>query len=700
EQAGTDVDPVGEKDEATRVTLPAAAFEPKGDIRKSYSGQKISEAYKKTPAVQTFKHDGKLFTVTGMQHFGNGSRRIEADGWELIPPGQFKGPKYKNPDARSAAIEKDATLRGNYAGLMVTVRGAPMVMSYNKVIFDNGEPRQIEDTTPMRDAMDDEIDEDIEDGVLEAEPAAGTTADGFPARGRGDDGGADTWQQINGIGLGDVVRAKDRKEGEVKLLFTAHGKKGGKAVSRARILFKPEGKEAYEQHHDVKNLTRISGPVANPDASDLFGGEPTTAAAAAAAQEDPLRKLTGYELFQRIKVARMEQSPELPALEAEDARREALKDSRNPNQSGIAEHLGIMRDSGIANMQGGSGVSYNYDLAANESHTFTEDEIDTIVFTLKRKLPAILDKADELTKRVEKATDAQLLAMLKEPVAIAPRGKYDKAEVFGSVAENRILSSIVTGAMKKKRGDTKRLGEVLEAGNLYDDAGLHYYAGDYRRGIAAKPPARRERSRAGVQHEYTRESARAEAARNIDEARAKGKIHGFALNGKPWAPITRPVMTLDQLRAWVNQTTSSVDRIKPAAAPDLELNAPAAASPDDDAIAQAKADLNDALGDLGDIFNPRNNIVPDEQNVLPVLSRVMDAAFRLGYHSFKKASKFVLDTIRQKLGSDVANAITLDHLQGAYIAMSGKYRDKGADSKRDVVAVEDLAEIEAEQADP
>ena len=84
-------------------------------------------------------------------------------------------------------------------------------------------------------------------------------------------------------------------------------------------------------------------------------------------------------------------------------------------------------------------------------------------------------------------------------------------------------------------------------------------------------------------------------------------------------------------------------------------------------------------------------MIPEQEHkLLPVLTRAMDAAFRAGYYTFKQAAKFVLDTIRAKLGADVADAITLDHLQGAYIGMAGKYKEQGATSKREVVAVESL----------
>jgi hypothetical protein len=113
---------------------------------------------------------------------------------------------------------------------------------------------------------------------------------------------------------------------------------------------------------------------------------------------------------------------------------------------------------------------------------------------------------------------------------------------------------------------------------------------------------------------------------------------------------------------------------------------------------KAAQDLKDALGDLADIFGKpfRANIVPEqEQKLFPVMVRVFDAAFRLGYHSFKDAARFVLQTIRDKISPEVADTLTIDHLQGAYIAMSGGR--EGASSKRDVIGVESKQEIEDAQ---
>ena len=118
-----------------------------------------------------------------------------------------------------------------------------------------------------------------------------------------------------------------------------------------------------------------------------------------------------------------------------------------------------------------------------------------------------------------------------------------------------------------------------------------------------------------------------------------------------------------------------------------------------DEKAKAKQDLEDALGDLSLLMGKggRLNIVPeDEQKLMPILTKLMDAAFRMGYIKFKEAAKFVMDMIRSKIGKDVADQVSLDHLQGAYIGMAGKYQDKGADNKKDVISVESLNEIHNE----
>ncbi|AFU45473.1 hypothetical protein C380_08855 [Acidovorax sp. KKS102] len=147
-----------------------------------------------------------------------------------------------------------------------------------------------------------------------------------------------------------------------------------------------------------------------------------------------------------------------------------------------------------------------------------------------------------------------------------------------------------------------------------------------------------------------------------------------------------------------NQTGTSTKEAPVATNSVAKKAPPAAKKPSADQV-RAQADLMNALADLGDILgkNTRMNIMPEqEQKLLPVLTRVLDAAFRLGYHKFKDSAKFALDQIRANLGDDAADALTLDHLQGAYIAMAGG--KTGADTKRAVIDVESKAEIEAHEA--
>jgi len=141
------------------------------------------------------------------------------------------------------------------------------------------------------------------------------------------------------------------------------------------------------------------------------------------------------------------------------------------------------------------------------------------------------------------------------------------------------------------------------------------------------------------------------------------------------------------------QRAATINATKPAAPKAVEPAAPEAKPTEADEKAKAKQDLEDALGDLSMLLTKpgRMNIVPEEeQKLMPILTRIMDAAFRLGKIKFKEAARFVMDTIRSKLGDEAADQITLDHLQGAYIGMAGKYQDQGASSKKEVIAVESM----------
>lgn len=102
------------------------------------------------------------------------------------------------------------------------------------------------------------------------------------------------------------------------------------------------------------------------------------------------------------------------------------------------------------------------------------------------------------------------------------------------------------------------------------------------------------------------------------------------------------------------------------------------------------------LGDQGELFGKGAliNITPEqEQKLMPILTRLFDASFRLGYIKFKEAARFVLAQLREAFGQEVADQITLDHLQGAYIGMAGRYKDQGADRAAVVAAVESRDDV-------
>lgn len=78
----------------------------------------------------------------------------------------------------------------------------------------------------------------------------------------------------------------------------------------------------------------------------------------------------------------------------------------------------------------------------------------------------------------------------------------------------------------------------------------------------------------------------------------------------------------------------------------------------------------------------------DGSDLLPLMCRIMDAAFRLGYMSFKENAKYVLSEIHKKFGDDITNTLNISHLQGGYIGM-----EKGTTSKMEVVNIKSIEEL-------
>ena len=83
-----------------------------------------------------------------------------------------------------------------------------------------------------------------------------------------------------------------------------------------------------------------------------------------------------------------------------------------------------------------------------------------------------------------------------------------------------------------------------------------------------------------------------------------------------------------------------------------------------------------------------------ESELIFILTKMFDAEFCRGNYPFKQAARHVLELLREKFGSNVANQISIGHLQGAYIGMSGRYKAQGADQACDVIAITNKSKLE------
>jgi predicted RNA methylase len=154
-------------------------------------------------------------------------------------------------------------------------------------------------------------------------------------------------------------------------------------------------------------------------------------------------------------------------------------------------------------------------------------------------------------------------------------------------------------------------------------------------------------------------------------------------SGKPTpAPESKP-----------NSTGTSADTAPAAIETVAKPDAKAALSEREKA---AKAKMFNALGKLATLAgkNTRMNWTQEEeQQLLPIVIELFDGAMELGAVSFQQAVAYVRDFISTNLDSETADAIPFDTLQGAYISVAGRHKDKAVTSKKEVVSFESLAEI-------
>lgn len=62
----------------------------------------------------------------------------------------------------------------------------------------------------------------------------------------------------------------------------------------------------------------------------------------------------------------------------------------------------------------------------------------------------------------------------------------------------------------------------------------------------------------------------------------------------------------------------------------------------------------------------------EEMKLLPIMSKIFRIAAEMGYLKFKEAAGYVMQQIREELGNEVANKLSIENLQAGYINAKGK----------------------------
>jgi hypothetical protein len=287
-------------------------------------------------------------------------------------------------------------------------------------------------------------------------------------------------------------------------------------------------------------------------------------------------------------------------------------------------------------------------------------------------------------KEAEKNMTPEQRKQRKEQESAADKERLSKesAEIDQRIAENNQLLKQIQEAMKKNKTGiyspmpslktAMETIEKLKKGNKTDPRAEGWMKGQ---GIIWTPEKNPQFTRMGkrfVQEVYKLNQ------KLTEEQRASGTEDARIL------------------QAAVDKANAITDKERKKAIADKQ-KAIEAQNIDKAKIEQADQDIEKALGDLAMLITKgtRLNMMPeDEQKLMPILTTLMDASFRKGYYKFKEAARYVMDLIRSQLGHDFADEITLDQLQGAYIGMAGRYQDQGASSKKEVIAIESLSEID------
>lgn len=217
--------------------------------------------------------------------------------------------------------------------------------------------------------------------------------------------------------------------------------------------------------------------------------------------------------------------------------------------------------------------------------------------------------------------------------------------------------------------------------------------------------------RPGV-HNHTSDSAR-KHAKKANEIAADA-IASVLIGDKPltmlqpfmdWLGINKVdlgLQTVDEANAESRAAKESESKAPQAPAEPTPAATENVAKPDAKAVLSerekaAKAKMFNALGKLATLAgkNTRMNWTQEEeQQLLPIVIELFDGAMELGAVTFQQAVAYVREFISSNLDQETADAIPFDTLQGAYISVAGRHKDKGVTSKKEVVSFESLAELE------
>lgn len=106
--------------------------------------------------------------------------------------------------------------------------------------------------------------------------------------------------------------------------------------------------------------------------------------------------------------------------------------------------------------------------------------------------------------------------------------------------------------------------------------------------------------------------------------------------------------------------------------------------------------LLSSLKELSDLIGknePRDLADKWDRAMFSIVIELVVRAMGLGEVTFKQVVNYVRAFIWDLTLDDTANELDIDMLQGAYIAISGRYKERGVTPKSEVVAVESVEEL-------